>query len=196
MSLVDPLQSVQLKGRRQVKIRIFKPWDIDCLCVPFRGWMSKTKYVSVLEQGMVVGASRTCLWQELKCCWVFHAQQFSVWIKNGRPPKGHPVNLTQLREALESTWATIPVERCWPTPCRVNIRKVFLMFGIVSVFSCFFSQSSLCWDLLIWPILTLWIYNYTLLCVACICCCNIASYAFWRRGHTQNVCKAIQNMLI
>ena len=32
-------------------------------------------------------------------------------IKNGPPPKGHPANLTQLWEALESTWASIPVER-------------------------------------------------------------------------------------
>jgi hypothetical protein len=44
--------------------------------------------------------------QELQRCWVFHAQQFSVYIKNGLPPKGHPVNLTELWEA----WASIPVE--------------------------------------------------------------------------------------
>jgi hypothetical protein len=31
-------------------------------------------------------------------------------IQNGPPPKGDPVNLTQLWEALESTWASIPVE--------------------------------------------------------------------------------------
>ena len=35
--------------------------------------------------------------------WVFHAQQFPVCIKNGPPLKGHPANLTQLWEALEST---------------------------------------------------------------------------------------------
>ena len=46
-----------------------------------------------------------------KCCWAFHTQQFPVCIKNGPPPKGHPANLTQLWEALESTWASIPVER-------------------------------------------------------------------------------------
>ena len=32
-------------------------------------------------------------------------------IKNDPPPNGHPANLTQLWEALESTWASIPVER-------------------------------------------------------------------------------------
>ena len=38
-------------------------------------------------------------------------KQFAVCIKNGPPPKGHPANLTQLWEALKSTWASIPVER-------------------------------------------------------------------------------------
>jgi hypothetical protein len=41
--------------------------------------------------------------QELQLFWVFHAQQFPVCIKNGPPPKGHPANLIQLWEALEST---------------------------------------------------------------------------------------------
>jgi hypothetical protein len=31
-------------------------------------------------------------------------------VKNGPPPKGHPANLAQVWEALESTWASIPVE--------------------------------------------------------------------------------------
>jgi hypothetical protein len=48
--------------------------------------------------------------QELQRCWVFDAQKFPVCIKNGPPPKGHPANLTQLWEALESTWASIPAE--------------------------------------------------------------------------------------
>ena len=48
--------------------------------------------------------------QELQRCWVFHPQQFTVCIKNGTPPKRHPANLTQLWEALETTWASIPVE--------------------------------------------------------------------------------------
>ena len=65
------------------------------------------KYLTAFERGMVVGA---ILYQELQHCWVFHAQQFPVCIKNGPPPKGHPANLTQLWEALESTWASIPVE--------------------------------------------------------------------------------------
>ncbi|MGH0136489.1 UNVERIFIED_CONTAM: hypothetical protein FKN15_061132 [Acipenser sinensis] len=30
--------------------------------------------------------------QELQRCWVFHAQQFPVYIKDGPPPKGHPAN--------------------------------------------------------------------------------------------------------
>jgi hypothetical protein len=59
---------------------------------------------------MEVGARSTGLCQELQHCWVFHTQQFLVCIKNDPPPKGHPDNLTQLWEALESTWANIPVE--------------------------------------------------------------------------------------
>ena len=88
--------------------------------------------------------------QELQCCWVFHAQQFPVCIKNCPPLKEHPANLTQPWEAFESTWASIPVERFWPLVeslprqidgcsegkregVQLNIRKVFLMFGILRV---------------------------------------------------------------
>ena len=68
------------------------------------------KNVSAFERGMVAGARHTGLCQELQRFWVFHAQQFLVCIKNGPPPKGCPANLTKLWEALESTWASIPVE--------------------------------------------------------------------------------------
>jgi hypothetical protein len=73
--------------------------------------MGKTKNVSAFERGMVVVARRTGVCQELQRFCVFHAQQFPVCIKNGPPPKGYPANLTKLWEALESTWASIPVER-------------------------------------------------------------------------------------
>ena len=73
--------------------------------------MGKTKHLSGFELGMVVGARRTGLCLEPQRCWVFQAQQFLLRIKNCPPPKGHPANLTQLWEALESTWASIPVER-------------------------------------------------------------------------------------
>lgn len=52
-----------------------------------------------------------CVGQERQRFWVFHAQQFPVCIKNGSPPNGHPAILTQLWEALKSTWVSIPVER-------------------------------------------------------------------------------------
>ena len=45
----------------------------------------------------------------------FRVQQFPVCIKKGPPPKGHPANLTQLWDALESTWAT-----CLSILCRVH----------------------------------------------------------------------------
>jgi hypothetical protein len=72
--------------------------------------MGKTKYLSAFEWGIVVGARCIGLSQELQHCWDFHAQQFPVCIKNGPPPEGYPANLTQLWEALESTWASILVE--------------------------------------------------------------------------------------
>jgi hypothetical protein len=53
--------------------------------------MGKTKDLSAFERGMVVGAGRTGMCQELQNCWVF---QFPVCVKNGLPPKGHPANLT------------------------------------------------------------------------------------------------------
>ena len=67
--------------------------------------------LSDFEQGMVVGACAPVCVKNCHGAGFFHAQQFPVCIKNGPTPKGHPVNLTQLWEALESTWASIPVER-------------------------------------------------------------------------------------
>jgi hypothetical protein len=64
--------------------------------------MAKTKDLSGFERGMLVGARRTGLCQELQRCCGFHAQQFPSCIKNDPLPKGHPANLTQLWEALES----------------------------------------------------------------------------------------------
>jgi hypothetical protein len=75
--------------------------------------MGNTKELSVFERGLVVGARRTGLCQELQRCWVFHTQQFPVCIKNGPPPKGHPAKLTQLWLALESTWSCIPALTIW-----------------------------------------------------------------------------------
>jgi hypothetical protein len=88
--------------------------------------------LSVIEQGMVVGAKRTGLCQELQRCWVFHAQQFPVCIKNGPAPKGHPTKFTQLWEALESHG---PASLC----TQLNIRKVLLMLCSTqcTLFTCF-----------------------------------------------------------
>ena len=51
-------------------------------------------------RGMVVGVRRTGLCQELQRCWIIHAQQFSVCIKDRPPPKGHQANLIQLWDRL------------------------------------------------------------------------------------------------
>ena len=114
--LVSSVKSTSIRvdeGEETGWRRIFKlwdNWDMYCVCVPFRGWMGKTKYWSAFERGMVEGARRTGFCQELQRCWVFYAQQFPVCIKIGPPPKGHTANLTQLWETLVSTWASITVE--------------------------------------------------------------------------------------
>ena len=67
---------------------------------------------------MVVGARSIGLCQELQRCWVFHDQQFPVYIMNGPQPKGHPANLTELWEACvkmgQHPRGTLS------TPCRVH----------------------------------------------------------------------------
>ena len=71
--------------------------------------MGKTKYLSVFERGMVVGARRTGLSVSTTALHLGFSR--SVCKNNGPSPKGHRDNLTQLWEALVSTWASIPVER-------------------------------------------------------------------------------------
>ena len=119
---------------------------MDCVCVPFRGWMGKTTDLSSFEQGMVVGARHTGLCQEQQRCWVFHAQQFPMCIKNGPLPKGHPANT--IVGSIGVNMNQYPLEHL--TPCRDHsstnsgcsegkrefnsiLGKVFLMFAILSL---------------------------------------------------------------
>ena len=96
-------------------------------------WMGKTKYWIAFERGMVVGARHTVY----------------VCIKNCPPPKRQPDNFTQLWEASVSTWASIPAEHFrhlvesmsdelrlfWmQNGVQLSTRKVFLMFGTLSVY--------------------------------------------------------------
>jgi hypothetical protein len=71
--------------------------------------MGTTKDVSAFERGLVVGG-RTLRFECVRNCNVVALFTLPVCIKNVPLPKGHPDNLTQLWEALESTWASIPVE--------------------------------------------------------------------------------------
>ena len=60
--LLNPLQSVLMNGRRQVKEGFLSLEKIETwICA--RGWMAK--YLSTFERGTVVGARRTSLCQEL-----------------------------------------------------------------------------------------------------------------------------------
>ena len=80
--------------------------------------MGKTEKVSAFERGMVVVLRRTGLCQELQRCWVFHAQQFLVCIKNATPPKGHPANWTTVG-SIGVNMGQHPRGRL-STPCRVR----------------------------------------------------------------------------
>jgi hypothetical protein len=64
--------------------------------------MGKTKDLSAFERGMVVGARRTGLCQELQSWWVF---MFNSFLRVSRTIHH------KLWKALESTQASIPVER-------------------------------------------------------------------------------------
>ena len=94
-----------MMGRRQVKEALRQLRHGLCMCAIQRV-NGQHKNVSAFER-MVVGARRTGLCQKLQRCWVFHAEQFPMCINNGPPPKGHPANLTQHWEVLESTWANM-----------------------------------------------------------------------------------------
>ena len=111
-----------------------------------------------------------CVCQERQRCWVFK-QQFPVFIKNGpSPSKRHPANLTQLWEALESPWASIPVERFrhledsmpdelklfWGQKwVQLNIRKVFQMVCVLGVYKTQENQDFwLCWAFKPYPEMT------------------------------------------
>jgi hypothetical protein len=71
--------------------------------------MGKTKDLSAFETGMVVGAKRTGLCKELQRCWVFHTTVSRVcqeWSTTQRTS-----SQLDTREAVESTWGSIPAER-------------------------------------------------------------------------------------
>jgi hypothetical protein len=101
-----------MKGRRHVKEGFLSLETIETeivyVCHLEGEWARQD--LSAFGRGMVVDDRHTGLCQELQRCCVFLTPQFPVCIKNGPPPKGHPANLTQLWEALKSTWASIPVE--------------------------------------------------------------------------------------
>jgi hypothetical protein len=84
---------------------------MDCVCVPFRGLMGKTKYCSAFERGMVVGARHTGLSVSRTATLLgFSLSNIPCVYQEWSTSKRHPANMTQLWEALESTWASITVE--------------------------------------------------------------------------------------
>ena len=128
---------------------IFKPWDTDCVCVPFRVWEGKTKDLSAFERGMVVGAG-TPVWvcQELQRCWVFlHTQDVSRMVYQEWSTT--QMTSSQLDTTVGSIGVSMGQHVCGIlsiplSPCpgqfrlfwmwkgvQLHIRKVCLMFGTV-----------------------------------------------------------------
>jgi hypothetical protein len=70
------------------------------------------KRFKCLWNGYVSGAP-AWVCEALQHCLVFHVQQFTVYEEWSTTQRTHPSNLTELWVALESTWASIPVERFW-----------------------------------------------------------------------------------
>ena len=81
--------------------------------------MSKEKDLSAFERDMVVGARHVGLCQELQRCWVFHAQQFPVYIKNSPPPKGTSRQFDTTLGSIGVNMGQNPCGTLLP-PCRVH----------------------------------------------------------------------------
>ena len=102
--------------------------------------MSKTKDLSAFEWGMVVGARRTGLSVSRNPTLLsFSRSTFSHVYQEWSTTQRTSSRLGTIVGSLESTWASIPVERfrhhVESMPRRsegvqLNIRKVFLMFDI------------------------------------------------------------------
>ena len=118
--LMSPVKSTSKICVDQVghtfKRKIFKPgdnWDLDCVCVPFRGWMGKTKYLSAFERGMVVGARRTGL-SVSRTAPLLSFSTLNSFLCVSRMVTDQRTS-SQLDRTLESIgvkhWASIPVER-------------------------------------------------------------------------------------
>jgi hypothetical protein len=101
--------------------------------------MGKTKDLSAFELCIVVGVWCTGLCQELQRLLGFSHLAISVCFKNGPQPKEHIDNLTQrpasLWKAFNTFLESMPrlIEAVLLGELQVNIKKVFLMFCILSV---------------------------------------------------------------
>jgi hypothetical protein len=123
---------------------------MECVCVPFRGWLGKTKYLSAFEWGMVVGArgtglsvSRTATLLDFWCS--TFSRLYQDWSSTQRTSSqldttvgSIGVNMGQHPCGMLST----PSSPCsdelrlflWQNGVQLNIRKVFLMFFLHSVY--------------------------------------------------------------
>jgi hypothetical protein len=76
----------EMKGGRQVKegfliLETIETWMV-WICVPFRGWMGRTKDRSGFERGMVIGARHTGFWKTATLVGFSHStvsRVYQVW---------------------------------------------------------------------------------------------------------------------
>jgi hypothetical protein len=137
MSRVKSTSTIVYEGEETGERRIVKPWDtvdIHFVCVPFRGWMAKTRDLRDFEHGIVVGARHTGL------CWAFPRSVVSPWVsilvqypkdfqQTGHNCEHGPASLwNAFRHLVQSmppmNWGCSQDK----SEVQLNIRKVFLMF--------------------------------------------------------------------
>jgi hypothetical protein len=122
---------------------------MDCVCVPFRGWMGKTKYLSAFERDMVVGDGRTGLCKNCNAAGFFTLNSYpcasgivhhlndiqSTWHNRGKHWSQHwPASLWNTFEHLvESLPDKLRLFWGQKEGVQLNIRKV-LMFCTLSVY--------------------------------------------------------------
>jgi hypothetical protein len=117
---------------------------MDCVCVPFRGWMGKIKDVSAFERGMVVGARRTGLSVSRTATLLvfFSLNSFPCVSRMVHYPTWHNCGKHWSLHGPASLWNAFDTLQSMPDELRLfwgqkwvqhNMRKELLMFSTFSV---------------------------------------------------------------
>ena len=139
--LLNPLQSVWMKGRRQVEkgllsLETIESW-IVYVCHSEGEWARHKIYCKCLwtGYGSRCQAHRFASRTEMQLGFST-LNSFMCVSRMVCRPKGHLANLTQLWEALKSTWASIPVEHFWHLVYSMSqrIEAVLLSYFFFNLF--------------------------------------------------------------